>query len=145
MMPEASTRLQPLPDDPGVQYWPTSDGRSVAVYRFAPSPACQTGIRPWYSSTADLGRISATDRDFLAGFARDGFEVVLYDQFGSGRFRQAMRRATTTKVTSPICWPCFDCVGWPAVLLLANPGGAAVITSALQSPRAHNWACQVVD
>lgn len=144
MMPEASTRLQPLPDDPGVQYWPTSDGRSVAVYRFAPSPSVPDRHQALVFVHGGPGAyIRNFDRDFLAGFARDGFEVVLYDQFGSGRSPLGDAASYNHEGNVADLLAVLDRVAKPAVLL-GQSYGAAVITSALQSPRAHNWVRQVV-
>ncbi|MBB2486104.1 alpha/beta hydrolase [Mitsuaria sp. WAJ17] len=144
MVPAASRHLPPLPEDPAVQPWPTSDGRSVAVYRIAPDAGVQDRQQALVFVHGGPGAyIRNFDRDFFAGFAREGFEVVLYDQFGSGRSPQGDGRDYTHDGNVADLLAILDRIGKPTVLV-GQSYGAAIVASALQSPRARKWVTQVV-
>lgn len=144
MVPEAPSQLPPLPAAPEVQLWPTSPQRSVAVYRFAPSPGVPDRHQALVFVHGGPGAyIRDFDRDFFAGFARDGFEVVLYDQFGSGRSPQGDPREYTHDGNVADLLSVLDRLGKPT-LLVGQSYGAAVVASALQSEHARRWVRQVV-
>ncbi len=144
MVPGASRQLPPLPDDPAVHHWQTSSRRSVAVYRFVPDAGVQDRHQALVFVHGGPGAyIRNFDRDFFAGFARDGFDVVLYDQFGSGRSALGDARDYTHDGNVADLLSILDRIGKPTVLV-GQSYGAAVVASALQDPRARKWVTQVV-
>jgi len=85
MVPLAPSTLRPLAGDAAVQMWRTGPGREVAVYRFPPDPAAPDRHRALvFVKGGPGGYVRNFDRDFFASFAKEGFDVVLYDQYGAG-------------------------------------------------------------
>lgn len=85
MVPLAPSTLAPLPADAAVQLWPTGAGRAVAVLRFQADPATDRHMALVFAHGGPGGYVRDFDRQFFATFAKAGFDVVLYDQFGAGR------------------------------------------------------------
>jgi pimeloyl-ACP methyl ester carboxylesterase len=84
LVPLASSTLAPLPLNAAVQMWPTGQGRSVAVYHYRSDAAARRNLTIVFVHGGPGGYIRDFDRDFFATFAKAGFDVVLYDQFGAG-------------------------------------------------------------
>lgn len=86
LVPLAPSTLQPLAADAAIQMWATGPGREVAVYRFPANPNVPDRHRALvFVHGGPGGYIRNFDRDFFATFADDGFDVILYDQYGAGR------------------------------------------------------------
>ena len=84
LVPLAPSTLTPLPVNAAVQMWPTGAGRSVAVYHYRAEAASRRNLTIVFVHGGPGGYIRDFDRDFFATFAKAGFDVVLYDQFGAG-------------------------------------------------------------
>lgn len=130
LVPLAPATLAPLAADPAVQLWPTARGRAVAVYRFAADPAKARGLALVFVHGGPGGYIRDFDRDFFAGFAREGFEVVLYDQFGSGRSPLGAPQDYTHANNIADLAAVLARVNLPTVLV-GQSYGATLVTSAL--------------
>ena len=84
LVPLASSTLAPLPANAAVQLWPTGAGRAVAVYHYPADAALSRNLAMVFVHGGPGGYVRDFDRDFFATFAKAGFDVVLYDQFGAG-------------------------------------------------------------
>lgn len=130
MVPLASDTLPVLPDDPTIEQWATGTGREVAVYRYRPAAAVDRGLALVFVHGGPGGYVRDFDRDFFAQFASDGFDVVLYDQFGAGASPTGDVRGYTHENNISDLAAVLRRVGKP-VVLVGQSYGATLITSAL--------------
>jgi pimeloyl-ACP methyl ester carboxylesterase len=130
LVPLASSSLAPLPADASVQLWTTGAGRAVAVYRFPADAATDRKVALVFAHGGPGGYIRDFDRDFFASFARAGFEVVLYDQFGAGRSPLGDPKQYTHKNNVSDLAAVLARVDKPTVLV-GQSYGATLVTSAL--------------
>lgn len=130
LVPLASATLAPLPADPAVQLWPTGPGRAVAVYRFAAAAGTDRNLALVFAHGGPGGYIRDFDRDFFATFARAGFDVVLYDQFGAGRSPLGDPASYTHENNVGDLAAVLARVNKPT-LLVGQSYGATLVTSAL--------------
>ena len=143
-VPLAPSVLTPLPADPGVQIWPTGPGRAVAVYRYAPGAAVpDKNLALVFVHGGPGGYVRNFDRDFFATFADDGFEVVLYDQFGAGRSPLGDPSAYTHENNIGDLLAVLTRVNKPTVLI-GQSYGATLVTSALANPEVRKRVSHVV-
>ncbi len=77
-------KAAPLPSEPEVQYWNLSTGARLAYYYY---PAVEERADAPIIYLHDGPGLAVLDpeREFYSQFARDGFDVYLYDQVGTGR------------------------------------------------------------
>lgn len=130
MVPLASSTLPALPDDPTVEQWATGAGRAVAVYRYRPATAVDRGLALVFVHGGPGGYVREFDRAFFAQLARDGFDVVLYDQFGAGASPTGDARGYTHENNIRDLSAVLRRVDKP-VVLVGQSYGATLITSAL--------------
>ncbi len=130
MVPLASATLPALPDDPAVEQWATGTGREVAVYRYRPGAAVDRGLALVFVHGGPGAYVRDFDRAFFAQFARDGFDVVLYDQFGAGASPTGDARGYTHENNISDLSAVLRRVDKP-VVLMGQSYGATLITSAL--------------
>ena len=130
MVPLAPSILQPLPADASVQMWSTGPSRSVAVYHFPADAAVDRRLALVFAHGGPGGYIHDFDRDFFASFAKAGFEVVLYDQFGAGRSALGDTTGYTHEKNIDDLAAIITRVNKP-VLLVGQSYGATLVTSAL--------------
>ena len=144
LMPLASTTLTPLPADPAVQIWSTGSGRAVAVYRYAPAAAARdTNLALVFVHGGPGGYVRNFDRDFFATFVNDGFEVVLYDQFGAGRSPLGDPKEYSHEKNVSDLLTVLARVSKP-IVLVGQSYGAALVTSALANAEVRRRVSYVV-
>lgn len=144
LMPLASSALTPLPADPTVQIWPTGSGRAVAVYRYAPAAdAPDRNLALVFVHGGPGGYVRNFDRDFFATFTHDGFEVVLYDQFGAGQSPLGDPSEYSHEKNISDLLAVLTQVNKPAVLV-GQSYGAALVTSALANSEVRKRVSHVV-
>lgn len=144
LKPLASSTLAPLPADPAVQLWPTGSGRAVAVYRYAPAAgAADRNLALVFVHGGPGGYVRDFDRDFFRSFTSDGFEVVLYDQFGAGRSPLGDAGDYSHDKNIDDLLAVLTRVNKPAVLV-GQSYGAALVTSALANPQVRKRVSHVV-
>lgn len=130
LVPLAPARLAALPADASVQLWATDQGREVAVYRYPADPAADRGMALVFAHGGPGAYVRDFDRAFFAGFARAGFDVVLYDQFGAGRSPIGDPRTYTHENNVKDLAAVLARIGKPTVLV-GQSYGATLVTSAL--------------
>jgi pimeloyl-ACP methyl ester carboxylesterase len=130
LVPLASSSLAPLRADASVQLWPTHDGREVAVYRYPADPSVDRHAALVFVHGGPGAYLRGFDRDFFAGFARAGFDVVIYDQFGAGRSPLGDPRTYTHDDNVADLAAVLARVDKPTVLV-GQSYGATLVTSAL--------------
>lgn len=130
LVPLASSTLVPLPDDASVQMWPTGTGRSVAVYRYPADAATDRKMALVFVHGGPGAYVRDFDRAFFASFARVGFDVVLYDQFGAGRSPLGDAKEYTHEKNISDLAAVLARVNKPTVLV-GQSYGATLVTSAL--------------
>ena len=130
LVPLAPASLAPLPADATVQMWPTGQGREVAVYRYPADPAADRRLALVFAHGGPGGYIRDFDRQFFATFARLGFDVVLYDQFGAGRSPLGDPASYTHENNVSDLAAVVARVDKP-VLLVGQSYGATLVTSAM--------------
>ncbi|HEU4843961.1 MAG TPA: alpha/beta hydrolase [Burkholderiaceae bacterium] len=144
LVPLGPAMLPPLPPDPSVQLWPTGAGRAVAVYRYAPSAKARArGVALVFVHGGPGGSVRDFDRAFFSTFADAGFDVVLYDQFGSGRSPLGDTSAYTHDGNVADLLAVLTRVNRPAVLV-GQSYGAILVTSALANPEVRRRVSHVV-
>ena len=132
LVPLASSSLAPLPAEAAAQLWPTGPGRAVAVYRYPADPASDRHVALVFVHGGPGAYVRDFDRAFFAGFARAGFDVVLYDQFGAGRSPLGRAQDYTHENNVKDLAAVLERVNMPTVLV-AQSYGATLATSALAS------------
>jgi pimeloyl-ACP methyl ester carboxylesterase len=130
LVPLAPSTLAPLPADATVQMWPTHDGRTVAVYRYPADPATDRHRALVFVHGGPGAYLRGFDRDFFAGFAHAGFDVVIYDQFGAGRSPLGDPGTYTHENNVKDLAAVLARVNKPTVLV-GQSYGATLVTSAL--------------
>lgn len=130
LVPLASSTLAPLPANAAVQMWPTGAGRSVAVYHTAADPATRRNLAMVFVHGGPGGYIRDFDRDFFASFAKAGFDVVLYDQFGAGYSPLGEAGSYTHEKSIDDLAAVLARLKQP-VVLVGQSYGATLVTSAL--------------
>ena len=130
LVPLAASSLPPLSSDASAQMWPTFDGRQVAVYRYPAAPANDRHAALVFVHGGPGAYLRDFDRDFFASFARAGFDVVLYDQFGAGRSALGEARVYTHENNVKDLAAILARINKPTVLI-GQSYGATLITSAL--------------
>jgi len=130
LVPLAPSTLPPVPADASVQLWPTHDGRQVAVYRYAADSATDRHAALVFVHGGPGAYLRDFDRDFFAGFAHAGFDVVIYDQFGAGRSPLGDPAGYTHENNVKDLAAVLARVDKPAVLV-GQSYGATLVTSAL--------------
>jgi pimeloyl-ACP methyl ester carboxylesterase len=130
LVPLAPATLAPLPADTAAQLWPTNDGRQVAVYRYPADPAADRHTALVFVHGGPGAYLRDFDRDFFAGFAHAGFDVVIYDQFGAGRSPQGDPATYTHENNVRDLAAVLARVNEPTVLV-GQSYGATLVTSAL--------------
>lgn len=144
MVPVASSTLPALPKDAAVALWSTTAGRQVAVYRYRPSgPVADRGLALVFVHGGPGGYVRDFDRAFFAQFAREGFDVVLYDQFGAGASPLGDARAYTHEHNVGDLAAVIRRVDKP-VVLVGQSYGATLITSAMARHKVRNHVKYVV-
>ncbi len=130
LVPLAPSTLAPLPANAAVQMWPTGAGRSVAVYHTQADAATRRNLALVFVHGGPGGYIRDFDRDFFASFAKAGFDVVLYDQFGAGYSPLGEPSTYTHEKSIDDLAAVMARVGKP-VVLVGQSYGATLVTSAL--------------
>ena len=144
LIPLAASALTPLPTDPAVQIWPTGSGRAVAVYRYAPAAVVpDKNLALVFVHGGPGGYVRNFDRDFFTTFTNDGFEVVLYDQFGAGRSPLGDARNYSHENNISDLLAVLTRVNKPTVLV-GQSYGATLVTSALANPEVRKRVSHVV-
>ena len=143
MVPLAPSILQPLSADASVQLWSTGPSRSVAVYHFPADAAVDRRLALVFAHGGPGGYIREFDRDFFASFAKAGFEVVLYDQFGAGRSALGDTAGYTHENNIDDLAAVIARVNKP-VMLVGQSYGATLVTSALARPEISKRVSYVV-
>lgn len=143
LVPLASSTLQPLPADTTVQMWSTGVGRSVAVYHFGADPAARRKLALVMVHGGPGGYIRDFDRDFFATFAKAGFDVYLYDQYGAGRSALGAPSEYTHEKAIDDLAAVIARVNQP-VVLVGQSYGATLVTSALARASLQNRVSFVV-
>ncbi len=144
LIPLAPSTLAPLPADSEVQLWPTGSGRAVAVYRYAPAAGIpDRNLALVFVHGGPGGYVRNFDRDFFATFTHEGFEVVLYDQFGSGRSPLGDPGEYSHEKNIGDLLAVLTRVDKPTVLV-GQSYGAALVTSALANSEVRARVSHVV-
>lgn len=144
LIPLASSVLTPLPADTEVQIWLTGSGRAVAVYRYAPAEAApDKNLALVFVHGGPGGYVRNFDRDFFATFTHDGFEVVLYDQYGAGRSPLGDPSEYSHEKNISDLLAVLTRVNKPTVLV-GQSYGAALVTSALANSEVRARVSHVV-
>ena len=144
LKPLAASTLTPLPADPGVQVWPAGSGRAVAVYRYAPAAGVpDRNLALVFVHGGPGGYVRDFDRDFFRTFTKEGFEVVLYDQFGAGRSPLGDVEDYSHEKNSGDLLAVLTRVDKPTVLV-GQSYGATLVTSALANPEVRRRVSHVV-
>jgi pimeloyl-ACP methyl ester carboxylesterase len=143
MVPLAPASLAPLDADPSAQLWSTNNGRQLAVYRYAPDAALDRHAALVFVHGGPGAYLRGFDRDFFAAFARAGFDVVIYDQFGAGRSALGDPRTYTHDNNVDDLAAVLARVDKPTVLV-GQSYGATLITSALARPDVRKRVTHVI-
>jgi pimeloyl-ACP methyl ester carboxylesterase len=144
MIPLASSVLPSLPADATAQLWPTGPDRKVAVYRYPPADvASANGLALVFVHGGPGAYVRDFDRRFFAEFARDGFDVVLYDQFGAGQSPLGDVRTYTHQNNVNDLVAVLERVNKP-VVLVGQSYGATLVTSALMQAEVRDRVKYVV-
>lgn len=144
LKPLAASTLTPLPADPAAQIWPTGPGRAVAVYRYAPAAGVpDRKLAMVFVHGGPGGYVRDFDRDFFRTFTKDGFEVVLYDQFGAGRSPLGDVENYSHQDNIGDLLAVLTRVNKPTVLV-GQSYGATLVTSALANPAVRRRVSHVV-
>ena len=130
LVPLASSTLAPLPASAAVQMWQTGVGRSVAVYHYPAAAAASRNLAMVFVHGGPGGYIRDFDRDFFRSFAKAGFDVVLYDQFGAGYSPIGEASGYTHEKNIEDLAAILARLNKPA-LLVGQSYGATLVTSAL--------------
>lgn len=133
MVPLAPSSLAPLSADPSSEMWSTGPGRAVAVYRYPSQAARARHTALVFVHGGPGAYVRDIDRAFFAGFARAGFDVVLYDQVGAGRSSLVSPEHNTHDGNARDLAAVLARVNMPTVLV-AQSYGATLVTSALADP-----------
>ena len=137
LAPLAPSSLAPLPADPSAELWSTGPGRAVAVYRYQADPVRARHTALVFVHGGPGAYVRDIDRDFFAGFARAGFDVVLYDQVGAGRSSLVSPEHYTHDNNVRDLAAVLARVNMPTVLV-AQSYGATLATSALADRDVRN-------
>lgn len=130
LAPLAPSSLAPLSNDPLAEMWSTGPGRAVAVYRYPADAARSRHTALVFVHGGPGAYVRDIDRVFFAGFARAGFDVVLYDQVGAGRSSLVSPEHYTHDNNVRDLAVVLARVNMPTVLI-AQSYGATLVTSAL--------------
>lgn len=130
LVPLAPSSLAPLSADPSAELWSTGPGRSVAVYRYPADVERSRHTALVFVHGGPGAYVRDIDRAFFAGFARAGFDVVLYDQVGAGRSSLVSPEHYTHDNNVRDLAAVMARVNMPTVLV-AQSYGASLVTSAL--------------
>ncbi|TXG01045.1 alpha/beta hydrolase [Massilia arenae] len=130
LAPLAPSSLAPLSTDPSAELWSTGPGRAVAVYRYPADAVRARHTALVFVHGGPGAYVRDIDRAFFAGFARAGFDVVLYDQVGAGRSSLLSPEHYTHDNNVKDLAAVLARVNMPTVLV-AQSYGATLVTSAL--------------
>lgn len=130
LVPLAPSSLAPLSFDPSAELWSTGLGRAVAVYRYPADAVRARHTALVFVHGGPGAYVRDIDRAFFAGFARAGFDVVLYDQVGAGRSSLVGSEHYTHDDNVRDLAAILARVNMPTVLV-AQSYGATLVTSAL--------------
>lgn len=133
LVPLAPSSLAPLSADPSAELWQTGPGRAVAVYRYPADAVRARHTALVFVHGGPGAYVRDIDRAFFAGFARAGFDVVLYDQVGAGRSSLVSPEHYTHDENVRDLAAVLARVNLPTVLV-AQSYGATLVTSALVNP-----------
>lgn len=125
-----ASSLAPLAADPSAELGPTGQGRAVAVYRYPADAARARHVALVFVHGGPGAYVRDIDRAIFAGFARAGFDVVLYDQVGAGRSPLVSPEDYTHDNNVKDLAAVLARVNMPTVLV-AQSYGATLATSAL--------------
>ncbi|WP_306391083.1 alpha/beta fold hydrolase [Telluria beijingensis] len=143
LVPLAPPSLAPLATDPSAELWSTGPGRAVAVYRYPADAARARHAALVFVHGGPGAYVRDIDRDFFAGFARAGFDVVLYDQVGAGRSSLVSPEHYTHDNNVRDLAAVLARVNTPTVLV-AQSYGATLVTSALADRNVRNMVTHLV-
>ena len=130
LAPLAPSSLAPLSADPSAELWSTGPGRAVAAYRYPADPVRARNTALVFVHGGPGAYVRDIDRAFFAGFARAGFDVVLYDQVGAGRSSLVSPEHYTHDNNVRDLAAVLARVNMPTVLV-AQSYGATLVTSAM--------------